>query len=128
MYEVVVETFVDDARQDDMVLATKYVREGNAQNKAKEWQCRGMTAQGKSYMTRAYIRGTLIPVSEEEAKLAYCKDKSVYVDSEFGKDKIRPSYHYSSHASREELFYRSSSAYNYGNHYEGNYYIDSEEK
>ena len=124
MYEVIIRTYVNGKREKDGVYFKTYKRKGMAEKVAKEHTTTGENILNEEVRTEGYVRGVLKPVTEEEAKYAYCHGKHVYADSEYGKEMLRPSGEYGSHASREELFYRSASFFNYGNHYNGNYYIE----
>lgn len=124
MFEIVVKQFVDGNRVDDWVYKTRYVKNGNAKRKANELT-REFIDHGRTYRNIAYVRKNLVCVTEDEAKEKYIHGYDVYVNSEYGKDKLRKSSEYGSHASREELFYRSASNFNYGNYYNGSYYIEA---
>ena len=114
MYQVIVQTWVNGVRDNDMVLTKIYQKKGFANRKAKEYNVTNGHINRK-----AYVRKLLNPVTKEEAKIAYCKCKPVWKDGEYGQIKLMESGAYGSHASIEELFYRSAGAY-----YNGNFYVE----
>ena len=126
MYEIVLRFYVNGKREADSLYTKTYKRKGMAEIIAKEHIVIGSNILNEEIRIEGYVRGVLRIATEDEAKQAYLKGKPVYADSEYGKDMLRPSWEYGSHASREELFYRSASLFNYGNHYNGNYYIEME--
>ena len=125
MYQVTIYTWENDKRIDDMVLTKIYVKKGCAINKARRCFKSFPSSNGGTIVQQAIVTGVLIPVSENKAKETYCKCKSVYVDGKYGKERLRDSVSYGSHASIEELFYRSLHDY-YGYNYNGNFYIEEE--
>lgn len=127
MYEIIVKTYVNGERKEDCVCGKKYKRKGNAAKAANEYTFIEYNGLNEEIKRVAYVRNVLKQTTEEKAKYAYCHNKNVYADGEYGKEMLRPSGEYGSHASREELFYRSASVFNYGNHYNGNYYIEEGE-
>ncbi len=124
MYEIVVMPFVDNERKKDWIYATKYTRKVNAERKARDIS--GVVRRGDwgTYTLKAYVRKELRLTTEEEAKKRYCSGYSVYVVGTYGKEKLRSSHEYGSHASCDELFYRSASVFNFGNKYNGDYYVE----
>lgn len=126
MYQVITEIIVDGKREMDSIFPKVYVRKKAAERNATSHT--GVRNDGKKIETKCYVRGFLHPTTEQEAKDAYCKGKSVWVDGEYGQVKVTPSWEYGSHASKSELFYRG--VYHcrgyYCDDYKGNYYIEEE--
>ena len=123
MYEIVIKNYVGGKRKPDSIFTKKYQRKGNAERKAKELT---KDINDSSY-TEAYVRGTLVAVTKDMAKAAYCNSTYVYIDTENGQERLRPSWHYGSHAPARELFYTSITAKtNWWEPYKGNFYIESD--
>lgn len=126
MYQVVTEITVDGKREIDMVHAKIYSKKGWAKRAAKDWTLTHKICDDRTMEKKSYVRGFLQPATKEEAKKAYCKCKRIWIDSQYGHERLRNSWEYGSHASAEELFYRSiEQTGGYG--YDGNYYIEYEE-
>lgn len=118
MYQVVIKTFVNDERQMDTVYPKVYKNRGWAERKAKE-------LRKSKDVVYVYVRGCLHPVSKEEAKSAYCHCRPVWVDGQYGQEKIRPSGEYGSHAPAEELFHTSvDAAIGWWKHGDTTYYVE----
>lgn len=127
MYQIVTETRVNGKREMDSIYTKIYIRKGAAERNAKGSCYSHRTDDGKIVDRKSYVRGLLRPVTENEAKDAYCKGKRIWIDGEYGQVKITPSYEYGSHAPAEELFYRGvCHCRGYYMEYDGNYYIEDE--
>lgn len=125
MYQIITETRVNGNREMDSVSTKIYSKKGFAERSARNNSGSFTTPDGKLVERKAYVRGFLNPASQEEAKVAYYRCKSIWIDGKYGHVKIRNSWEYGSHAPAAELFYRSvSNASYYG--YKGNYYIEYE--
>ena len=58
------------------------------------------------------MKKNFVEISKEEAKIAYCNHKKVYISTDSRKFwKMPASYEYGSHAPINELFYRGSPEY-----------------
>ena len=125
MYQVITETIVDGKRDMDSVSTKIYSKKGFAKRNAKRNTYTLTTPYGTVVERRSYVVGILTPVSIDDAKDAYCKCKSVWVDGEYGKQRIPNSWEYGSHAPAEELFCRSIEQ-SVGYRYNGNYYVEME--
>lgn len=123
MYQVIIESYIDGVRQTDMVCTTLYKKTGFAQRKADAYN---FSDPGEHTQYHAYVRPTLMPVSEVDARTAYCRSENVYIDGRYGQVRLTPSGHYSSHAPSEILFYRSVEQWIEHTNYTGNYYIEQE--
>jgi len=120
MYQVIVQTWVNGVRENDMVLTKTYSKKGFADRKAKEFQTGIIRGFNDTYIKRkVYVRKMLKQVSEEEAKAMYCRCEPVWGESKHGYFKLTPSWDYGSHAPIETLFYRSA-----GDYYNGNFYVE----
>lgn len=125
MFEVIIETRVNGERRYDSIIDKRYKSRKCAVNRAEK-ETRKINVDGNIIERRAYVREELIVVSEDKAKEKYCHSYPVYIDGEYGKIMLTPSWHYGSHAPAEELFYRSIHKFaDYD--YKGNYYIEREE-
>lgn len=123
MYQVIIRTWVDGERQMDSVYTKMYAKRGFAERKAKEYIREYRTDH--HVKQEAYVRPVLKMVTKEEAKRAYCRDKSVYVGNKYGQELLTPSGWYGSHAPAEELFYRGvDNLVGYGKWNEVNYYVE----
>lgn len=121
MYQVITEIRVDGKREMDMIQPKIYTRKGWAKRCADDATLTHKCCNDNTMEKKSYVRGVLRLASEEEAKTAYCKCKHIWIDGEYGQEKIRNSWEYGSHAPASELFYRSCG---YG--YNGNYYIEDD--
>lgn len=119
MYQIVVNYWINGKREKDSLCPNIYKYRKTAERKAKDLFTDSITILGDHLTRKAYVRNMLIPATEEEAKVAYCKCNSIWINTPYGIEKIRSSWEYGSHAPAEELFYRSCG---YG--YDGNYYIE----
>lgn len=127
MYQIVKEIRVDGKREADSIYPKIYVRKGPAERYARGRYGAYRTDDGKIVEWKSYVRGFLRPVTEDEAKTAYCKGRRIWVDDEYGQTRIRASWEYGSHAPDEELFYRGvCHCRGYYRKYDGNYYIEDE--
>jgi hypothetical protein len=122
MYQVHVRTWVDDERQMDSILVKEYARLGNAEREANRQALDTYNHSGQHIVRIGIVFPAMTSVARNEAREAYCKGESVWVNGEHGKLRLRPSWDYCSHASREELFARSIEQ-SVGWHYEGPYYV-----
>lgn len=128
MYQVITEIRINGNRDMDRVFNKIYKRKKAAERNAKDGCYTTTTVDGKTMEVKTYVRGLLRPVSEQEAKMAYCKGKNIWVDCKYGQTKLTPSGWYSSHAPATELFYREvNHSQGYYCEYDGNYYIEDED-
>ena len=116
MYEINIRTWIDGERQPDTIVNKTYVRLRNAEKAAKAYLASGKVTQ------EAIILPVMTSVTRNEAREAYCKCKDVWVYDGYGKERLRPSWDYGSHDTRESLFSRSIEQ-SVGWNYEGPYYI-----
>ncbi len=121
MYQVIVNCWINEKRDSDSLCPKLYRYKKTAERRAKEFYTDSTTICGDHILRKAYVRKTLSPATEKEAKVAYCRCKNIWIDTPYGIEKIRSSWEYGSHATSEELFYRSCG---YG--YDGNYYIEDD--
>lgn len=122
MYQIHIRTWVDGVRQQDSILTKEYVRLRNAEKAAKKCVVDATNHNGEHLVREAVVLPAMASVARNEAREAYCKCKDVWVNGNYGRHRLTPSWHYCSHASREELFARSIEQ-SVGWHYEGPYYI-----
>lgn len=127
MYQIHVRTWVNNVRQADSIIVKEYVRLRNAEKAAKSYICDEINHNGEHIVREAVILPTMSSVARNEAREAYCNGKDVWVDDEYGRYRLRPSWEYGSHDTRERLFTRSieqSVGWRYPNcNYTGSYYI-----
>lgn len=127
MFQIVTETRVNGKREADSVYSKVYVRKGAAERNARSSYGSRRTDDGKIVEWKSYVRGFLRPVTENEAKVAYCKGSRIWVDGEYGQTRVPASWEYGSHAPAAELFYRGvCHCRGHYMEYDGNYYIEDE--
>ena len=127
-YQVIVELIKDGVKIGSLMCRKTYKKKGFATRKANSYMGVVYDNFGNEIIRRAYVRGTLTKVTEDEAKTAYCKGKRIWVDTPSGQERIRNSWEYGSHAPATELFYRGVyHSDDYYHEYNGNYYVEYED-
>lgn len=128
MYQIITQTWINGERKPDSVGQKFYKKKGFAERKAKELATDIITMKGHHIVTKHYVRKELCPVTEEFAKIMYCKSCNVYVDGEYGIELLTPSGWYGSHAPALELFYRGANhCRGYYKEYDGEYYVECDD-
>ena len=125
MYQIVTETIVNGKRCLDSLSTKLYAKKGNAERVAKNRCYTTISPTGETVEYHSYVRGILTTVTVEEAKAAYRRCQHVWIMGKYGNVMLTPSGYYGSHASQDELFWRSVHTVAPVYDYVGDFYIES---